>query len=90
MLMVVLGACGLACWVAAALLWPRRPRRSSSIADVEPRNPSREEDRFRPAASASGERIWLERNDVVWHEIVAWSGPSDVNARSGKDVRRSA
>lgn len=88
-LMVAVGACGLACWLAVALLLPRRSGRSSSNPDAEPRIPSREEDRVRPAVTASGERIWLEPDELVWHEIVAWP-QSKATARSRKDVRRPA
>jgi hypothetical protein len=70
--MVAAGASGLACWLAAALLLPRRSRRLSSNPDAAARNPSREEDRVRPAVTASGERIWIESDQLVWHEIVAW------------------
>jgi hypothetical protein len=73
--MVVVGASGLACWLAAALLLPRRTRAvEPSIAEPEPelRNPTREEDRVRPAVTATGERIWVEPDQLIWHEIVAW------------------
>jgi hypothetical protein len=87
-LMVVVGACGLACWLAAALLLPHRPGASSNP-DAEPLDPSREEDRVRPAVTASGERIWIEPDELVWHEIVAWP-PSKAIARTRKQVRRPA
>lgn len=71
--MVVVGASGLACWLAAALLLPRRTRPAAPpIAEPEPRNPTREEDRVLPAVSATGERIWVEPDQLIWHEIVAW------------------
>lgn len=73
--MVGVGACGLACWLVAALLLPRRSQHSSSMPYRAPRNPSREEDRVRPAVAASGERIWIEPDELVWHEIVAWPRP---------------
>lgn len=86
--MVAVGAGGLACWLAAALLLPRRPGRSSSNADAVPRDPSREEDRVRPAVTASGERIWVEPDDLVWHEIVAWP---EFTSNAGRiEVRRPA
>jgi len=34
----------------------------------------REEDRVRPAVSATGELIWVDEDELVWHEIVAWTG----------------
>jgi hypothetical protein len=34
----------------------------------------REEDRVRPAVSAVGELIWVDEDELVWHEIVAWTG----------------
>ena len=89
LVMVVVGASGLAGWLVAALLLPRRPRRSLSIPDAEPRNPSREEDRVRPAVAASGERIWIEADELVWHEIVAWPH-LNATAPGNREVRRSA
>lgn len=86
--MVIVGASGLACWFAAALLLPRRPRGSSSNPDTLPRNPGREEDRVRPAVTASGEPIRIESDKLVWHEIVA-RPKLESNAR-GSEVRRSA
>jgi len=71
-LMVAVGASGLVCWFAAAVFLPRRPRRSSSKPDAVPITASREEDRVRPAVSSSGERIWIEPDQLVWHEIVTW------------------
>ena len=71
-LMVVVGASGLVCWFALAVLLPRRSRRLSSKPEVAPISPSREEDRVRPAVSSSGERIWIEPDQLVWHEIVTW------------------
>jgi hypothetical protein len=76
--MVAAGASGLACWLGAALLLPRR-RRPSSNRDALQRNPSREEDCVRPAVTASGERIWIETDELIWHEIVAW--PPRTNTR---------
>lgn len=86
--MVAVGVSGLVCWLAALLLLPRRPRRVSSEIDVAPRNPSRDEDRVRPAVTASGDRIWVESDELVWHEIVAWR-EIKTNARRD-DVRRLA
>ena len=37
----------------------------------------REEDRVRPAVSATGELIWVDEDELVWHEIVAWTGLTD-------------
>lgn len=37
----------------------------------------REEDRVRPAVSATGELIWVDEDQLVWHEIVAWTGLTD-------------
>jgi hypothetical protein len=34
----------------------------------------REEDRVRPAVRATGELIWVDEDELVWHEIVAWTG----------------
>jgi hypothetical protein len=70
--MVAAGAGGLACWLSAALFVRRREQRMSSQPDAGPRNPSREEDRIRPAVTASGQRIWIEPDQLIWHEIVAW------------------
>jgi hypothetical protein len=82
--MVAAGAGGLACWLSAALLLPRRSqRRLPPEPQVAPRDPSRDEDRVRPAVTASGERIWLEPDQLIWHEIVAWP---EVTT----DARRSA
>jgi hypothetical protein len=71
--MVAVGAAGLTGWLVAVLLLRRRPQRSSANADAVPISPSRDEDRVRPAVTATGERIWVESPDeLVWHEIVAW------------------
>jgi hypothetical protein len=86
--MVAAGASGLACWLAAALLLPRRPGRLSSNPDAVPRNPSREEDRVRPAVGASGEPIWIESDQLVWHEIVAW--PQLMSNSRRDELRRPA
>lgn len=56
--------------VAALLDTPAAPTASTGA-----RHRLREEDRVRPGISASGEKIWLDENDVLWHEIVSWSGP---------------
>lgn len=40
----------------------------------EPAEYVREEDRVRPAVSATGELIWVDEDELVWHEIVAWTG----------------
>jgi hypothetical protein len=99
LVMVAVGVCGLACWLAAVLLLPRRAallrRRTvllpgpSSNPEPDSRNPSRDEDRVRPAVTASGERIWIEPDELVWHEIVAWPQPRPA-ARDRKDARRPA
>jgi hypothetical protein len=86
--MVAAGASGLGCWLAAALLLSRRPRRLSSNPDAVPRNPGREEDRVRPAVTTSGERIWIESDQLVWHEIVTWPD-RESNARRN-EARRPA
>ncbi len=70
--MVAAGAGGLACWLSAALLARRRDRPVSPEPQVAPRNPSREEDRVRPAVTSTGQRIWIEPDQLIWHEIVAW------------------
>jgi hypothetical protein len=89
LVMVVVGAGGLVCWLVALLLLPRRSARSSPNAVVTPRNPSRDEDRVRPAVAASGERIWIEPGDVVWHEIVAWPQPRTITGNAD-EARRPA
>ncbi len=86
LVMVAVGACGLACWLAAVLLIPRLSARSSSAPASEARNPSREEDRVRPAVAATGERIWIDADELVWHEIVAWPQPRATE----RDVQRPA
>jgi hypothetical protein len=86
--MVAAGASGLVCWLAAAVLLPRRTRRLSSNPDAVPINPSREEDRVRPAVTSSGERIWLEPDQLVWHEIVTW--PELKSATRRNEVRHPA
>jgi hypothetical protein len=40
----------------------------------EPAEYVREEDRVRPAVSPTGELIWVDEDELVWHEIVAWTG----------------
>jgi hypothetical protein len=86
--MVAAGAGGLACWLGAALLLPHRRRHLRSNPDAPPGSPSREEDRVRPAVTASGERTWIESDQLIWHEIVAWPGLKS-NARPN-EVRRPA
>jgi hypothetical protein len=87
-LLVVAGATGLALWLAVVLLLPRRTTRMSSHTEPVPHDPSREEDRFRPAVSVSGERIWLDAEQLIWHEIVA--RPKLKRSARRVDVRRSA
>jgi hypothetical protein len=86
--MVVVGASGLACWLAVALLLPRRPRRAEPAPVAAPRDPSREEDLVRPAVTASGEPVWVDPNELIWHEIVAWPELNGTVRRH--EVRRSA
>jgi hypothetical protein len=88
LVMVAVGVSGLACWLAATVLLPHRARRLSSNPAAEPRNPSREEDRVRPVVTASGERIWIEPHELVWHEIVAW--PQLRATARRKEARRPA
>ena len=38
---------------------------------------SREEDRVRPAINPAGERIWVDEDDIEWHEIVSWTLPAE-------------
>ena len=38
----------------------------------------REEDRVRPAINPAGERIWVDEDDIEWHEIVSWTWPTDI------------
>jgi hypothetical protein len=86
--MVAVGVGGVVCWLATALLLRRRPRLTSSNPDAVPRDPSREEDRVRPAVTVSGERIWIDPGEAVWHEIVAW--PERKINSSGIALRRPA
>jgi hypothetical protein len=62
--------------VAALLDTPAGAHRAAHpAARPEARHRVREEDRVRPAVSDSGEKIWVDENEVMWHEIVSWSGP---------------
>lgn len=72
MVLLTLAACALWCavlWVALVVraTGRRHPARGS---DAVVR--TREEDRVRPAVDATGARIWLEQDEVFWHEIVCW------------------
>jgi hypothetical protein len=87
-IMVAVGAVGLSVWLAALLLLRRLPHRSSSTPVAVPVGPSREEDLVRPAVTASGERTWIQADELVWHEIVAWPPQRKANART--DGARSA
>jgi hypothetical protein len=89
LVMVAVGACGLACWFIVALLLARRSRQSWSIPVSAPRNPTREEDRVRPVVAPSGERIWIAPDELVWHEIVAWPRRRTTTPHLD-DVHRSA
>jgi hypothetical protein len=87
LVMVTVGVCGLACWLVAAFVLPRLSRRPSSITAGQPRNPSREEDLVRPAVADSGARIWVEPEELIWHEIVAWPRPRAITP--GRVSRRA-
>ena len=63
-------SCG-AVWVAA-IVHMTRPRRPAAPAPVTSVIITREEDRVRPALDANGKPIWVEAEDIFWHEIVSW------------------
>ena len=86
-IMVAVGAVGLAAWLTALLLLRHRPHRSAVLPSAGPVSPSREEDRVRPALTPSGERIWIDGDELDWHEIVAWP---QLKKTGQTGVRRSA
>jgi hypothetical protein len=78
---IALSVCAAGCAGIVVLALLARSRPADPAADAPmPLRPDpprgREEDRVRPAVSEAGEKIWIDENDVVWHEIVAWSGPT--------------
>jgi hypothetical protein len=76
MVLLALAACAACCaaiWAALIVLGTGRaaeaapPRRTRTVT-------TREEDLVRPAVDPSGEPIWLETDELFWHEIVCWPG----------------
>jgi hypothetical protein len=67
-------ACVLCCivWTVAVIRFTRRPRRGAPTATTRELARPREEDRIRPALDAEGQPIWVDAQDLFWHEIVAW------------------
>jgi hypothetical protein len=75
-----------------ALLLGRRPDLSEDELEVAERMPQhvppRVEDRVRPAVTASGEKIWVAEDDLIWHEIVSW--PDTPFGDAGGELPRRA
>lgn len=67
---VLASALCCAVWTAAVIRFTRGPagRLTASPGVERPR----EEDRVRPAVDAAGQPIWVEADELFWHEIVSW------------------
>ncbi len=74
MLVIAVAACVVCCLtlVGALVHRPRKRARARAESQRVELTRLREEDRARPAIDAAGEPIWLEDEDVLWHEIVCW------------------
>ena len=68
---VACASCG-AVWLAALVRLAGLPRRPAAPEQGPVAITAREEDRVRPAVDADGEPIWVEAEDLFWHEIVSW------------------
>jgi hypothetical protein len=90
MALLELAACAVCCaalWVAVVV---RSAGRSGAARRPSPVVPTREEDRVRPAVDATGERIWLEQDELFWHEIVCWPARRPPSGeREGADRRHT-
>ena len=78
--------CGAALWVALMLRGSGHVSGRPQAGLARPLAPSREEDRVRPARDVTGERIWLEQDELLWHEIVCW--PARRAAEDGRAPAR--
>jgi hypothetical protein len=74
MVLLSVAACALCCaaWAVAVIQFTRRPSQQREVAAPDVVDRPREEDRVRPAVDASGEPIWVDADELFWHEIVAW------------------
>jgi hypothetical protein len=74
MVVLSIAACALCCavWTVAVIQLTRTPPPQERAAAPAVVDRSREEDRVRPAVDASGAPIWVDADEVFWHEIVAW------------------
>jgi hypothetical protein len=80
-------ACALCCaLLLVTVVMMRRPTEQETPLRP-PVVPSREEDRVVPAIDPAGTPIWLEEQDVLWHEIVCWPARRD-RAVSRAEARR--
>jgi hypothetical protein len=78
-------SCG-AVWLAALVRIAAASRRPGAPVQQHAETVTREEDRVRPAVDANGERIWVEAENLFWHEIVSWpprkaAGPEQTQGR---------
>ena len=78
--MIVVAACVGTCVLTSLLtlvLTTSLHRPAQLAARPAPPRP-REEDRVRPAINRAGERIWVDEENIEWHEIVTWTWPTDI------------
>jgi hypothetical protein len=78
--------CGAAIWVALMVRSSGRAHSTAGRARRRAVPPSREEDRVRPAVGPTGERIWLEQDEVFWHEIVCWPVRPPTSRRADRSA----
>ena len=82
-MILLVGACLATCVLTSLLTLAltgslRRVEPVEARVDGLPAPRLREEDRVRPAISPAGERIWVDEDDIEWHEIVTWTWPTDI------------
>lgn len=88
-MIVAVVACvpALAMLLAILLLGYRRGELTAVATAATARG--REEDRVRPVVDASGAKVWVDADDIVWHVIVSWPIPGRSAKQPESPVRLS-
>ena len=79
-MLIVVAACAATCVLTSLLTLALTGsfRRAPQLAERPAPPRVREEDRVRPAINRAGERIWVDEENIEWHEIVTWTWPTDI------------
>jgi hypothetical protein len=84
MVVLMVAACAACCAVLCAAVVVRIAARRQPAQSHHPTPVAqREEDRVRPAIDQAGAPIWVDHDELFWHEIVCWPTRID-GARSDR------